>query len=60
MLAGNGLIPCSQLPKTVEGEAGFAASDTNISIFVDKVWLASGGAVSRILYWEDKGVMAYF
>lgn len=49
-------IPCSQLPKTVEGEAAFAASDTNISIFGDKVWLASGGAVSRILYSEDKGV----
>ena len=54
MLVGNGEIPCSQLPKTVEGEAGFAVSDTNISIFGDKAWLASGGAVSRILYSEDK------
>lgn len=53
-------IPCSHLSKIVEGEAAFAASDTNISIFDDKVWLASGGAVSRILIRKIKELQGVF
>ena len=53
-------ITCSQLSKTVECEAAFAASDTNISIFGDKVWLASGGAVSRILTRKIKELQGVF
>ncbi len=48
-------IPCSQLPKFKEGEAFFAASNTNIKIIEDIVWIASGGKKSRILKSTDKG-----
>ena len=39
----------------IEGEAAFAASDTNISIVGDQVWIASGGMASRVIYSSDKG-----
>jgi photosystem II stability/assembly factor-like uncharacterized protein len=48
-------LPCSQLPKAVEGEAAFAASDTNIAIVGEKTWIATGGVKSHILYSPDKG-----
>lgn len=49
-------LPCSQLPKAKEGEAAFAASDTNIAIVGDKTWVATGGKASRILFSPDKGL----
>jgi photosystem II stability/assembly factor-like uncharacterized protein len=48
-------LSCDYLPKAKEGEAAFAASDTNISIVGDKTWIATGGMASRILYSPDKG-----
>ena len=39
----------------VDGEAAFAASDSNIAIVGDHVWVATGGIASRILYSSDKG-----
>lgn len=48
-------LDCDKLPKTKEGEAAFAASDTNIAIVGDKTWVATGGKSSRILYSPDKG-----
>ncbi|WP_042505840.1 WD40/YVTN/BNR-like repeat-containing protein [Algibacter lectus] len=48
-------IPCENLPKAKEGEAAFAASDTNISIVGKHTWIATGGKSSRILYSPDKG-----
>lgn len=48
-------IPCSQLPKVVEGEAAFAASNTNISIVGNSCWVVSGGKQSRVFYSGDKG-----
>ena len=48
-------ISCSQLPKIKEGEAAFAASNSNIAIVGDKTWVATGGKVSRVFYSEDKG-----
>ena len=48
-------IACDDLPKAKEGEAAFAASDTNIAIVGDKTWVATGGKASRILYSPDKG-----
>ena len=48
-------IPCDQLPKAINGEAAFAASDTNISIVGDHVWIASGGVASRVFYSSNKG-----
>ncbi len=46
---------CANLPKYIAGEAAFAASNTNIAIVNDKVWIATGGVVSRIWYSENKG-----
>ncbi|NMH86694.1 WD40/YVTN/BNR-like repeat-containing protein [Flavivirga algicola] len=48
-------LPCDSLPKVNEGEAAFAASDTNIAIVGNHTWVATGGKSSRILYSPDKG-----
>lgn len=48
-------LPCESLPKIMDGEAAFAASNTNIAIVGDKAWVASGGKTSRILFSADKG-----
>ena len=48
--------PCASLPKTIKGEAAFAASDTNISIVGNNAWIASGGVASRVLFSDDKGL----
>lgn len=48
-------LPCSQLPNFEESEAFFAASNTNIAIYNKTVWIASGGAKSRILKSTDYG-----
>lgn len=48
-------LTCDDLPKAKEGEAAFAASDTNIAIIGDHTWVATGGKTSRVLYSSDKG-----
>ena len=48
-------LACDNLPRAREGEAAFAASDTNIAIINDHTWVATGGMASRILYSPDKG-----
>ena len=48
--------PCDLLPPSMEGEAAFAASDTNIAIVGDQTWVATGGRSSRVLYSSDKGM----
>ena len=48
-------LSCDYLPKAKEGEAAFAASDTNIAIVGDYTWIATGGNASRVLYSLDKG-----
>lgn len=48
-------LPCEDLPKALDGEAAFAASDTNIAIVDNHTWVATGGKASRILYSPDKG-----
>ena len=48
-------LSCDNLPKAMEGEAAFAASDTNIAIVGDKTWVATGGKSSRVMYSPDKG-----
>ncbi|MDG1394017.1 MAG: oxidoreductase [Flavobacteriaceae bacterium] len=47
--------PCELLPPVDEGEAAFAASDTNIAIVGDQAWVATGGRSSRVLYSFNKG-----
>lgn len=46
---------CGAMPKTVDGEAAFAASNTNLVVKGDKTWIASGGKKSRVFYSADKG-----
>lgn len=46
---------CTGLPPIAEGEAAFAASNTNIIIKGSKTWIVSGGRKSRVFYSEDKG-----
>ncbi|MEK8179525.1 oxidoreductase [Flavobacterium buctense] len=48
-------VPCESLPNTVEGEAAFAASNTNIVLKGNKVWIVSGGKKARVFYSSDKG-----
>mgnify|MGYP003133162032 CR=1 FL=1 len=48
-------ISCDNLPASAEGEAAFAASNSNIAIQDNKTWILSGGMRSRIFYSPDKG-----
>ena len=48
-------ISCDNLPKSLEGEAAFAASDTNIAVVGNHTWIATGGNASRVMYSPDKG-----
>lgn len=48
-------IPSDNLPKTVDGEAAFAASNSNIIIKKNKVWVVSGGKKSRVFLSANKG-----
>ncbi len=48
-------IQCDKLPKVVEGEAAFAASNTNIVIKGNSTWIVSGGKKSRVFYSPNKG-----
>jgi photosystem II stability/assembly factor-like uncharacterized protein len=47
---------CDGLPKMNEGEAAFAASNTNIIIKGTNTWIVSGGKKSRVFYSSDKGI----
>lgn len=49
-------IPCQNLPKIDEGEAFFAASNTNICIKGSKTFIVSGGNKSRVFVSENKGI----
>jgi len=46
---------CGELPATAEGEAGFAASDTNIASWGDLIWIGTGGKKARVFASIDKG-----
>lgn len=48
-------IPCENMPKAEEGEAAFAASDSNIALVGNETWLISGGTKSKVYYSPDKG-----
>ncbi|TDE41897.1 oxidoreductase [Flavobacterium rhamnosiphilum] len=47
--------PSAKLPKVIDGEAAFAASNTNIVIKGNNTWIVSGGKKSRVFYSSDKG-----
>jgi Photosynthesis system II assembly factor YCF48/BNR/Asp-box repeat len=48
-------LPCDKLPKTEKGEAAFAASNSNISLYRDHAWIVTGGKRARIFHSADKG-----
>lgn len=48
-------LACDKLPSFEDGEAFFAASNTNIKTIGSTVWMASGGKKSRILKSTDYG-----
>lgn len=48
-------LPCNKLPKIEAGEAAFAASNTNISVYKNHVWIATGGKKARVFHSKDKG-----
>lgn len=48
-------IPCASLPEIEEGEAAFAASNTNIAVKGNKCWIVSGDKKARVLFSPDKG-----
>ncbi|WP_457610893.1 WD40/YVTN/BNR-like repeat-containing protein [Lutibacter sp.] len=49
-------IACEYLPKIFDGEAAFAASNTNIAIVGEKAWIVTGGLKSRVFYTPDTGL----
>lgn len=48
-------LPCESLPKITEGEAAFAASNTNIVLRGHHAWVVSGGKKARVFHSPDKG-----
>ena len=48
-------VDCSELPVAADGEASFAASNTNIAIVKNTVWVVTGGTKSRVFKSADKG-----
>ncbi|WP_339648365.1 oxidoreductase [uncultured Salegentibacter sp.] len=48
-------LNCDVLPEVIEGEAAFAASNSNITIEGDNTWILTGGMKSRIYFSPDKG-----
>lgn len=49
-------LPCSLLPPAEEGEAAFAASNSNIALYGDHAWIVSGGKRARVFHSPDRGV----
>lgn len=48
-------LSCDVLPKITDGEAAFAASNTNVVLKGNHVWVVSGGKKARVFHSPDKG-----
>lgn len=48
-------ISCDKLPEIFPGEAAFAASNSNITVFENQAWMVTGGAKARVFYSADQG-----
>ena len=48
-------LSCDLLLATAKGEAAFAASNSNIALAGDNVWLVSGGKKARVFHSPDRG-----
>ncbi|REE81776.1 photosystem II stability/assembly factor-like uncharacterized protein [Lutibacter oceani] len=51
-----GKMGCEYLPKIMEGEAAFAASNTNIAVFGENAWIVTGGLKARVFHTSDMGL----
>ncbi len=51
-----GKMDCKNLPKVEDGEAAFAASNTNIAIVGENAWVVTGGIKSRVFHTPDMGL----
>ncbi|NQV77571.1 MAG: oxidoreductase [Lutibacter sp.] len=51
-----GKMDCENLPKIEDGEAAFAASNTNIAIVGENAWIATGGLKARVFHTSDMGL----
>lgn len=51
-----GKMKCEDLPETEDGEAAFAASNTNISIVGQNAWIVTGGKRARVFHTPDMGL----
>ncbi len=51
-----GKINCDDLPASFEGEAAFAASNTNIAIVGKNAWVVTGGLKARVFHTADMGI----
>ena len=48
-------LSCDILPATIEGEACFAASNSNVSVYENHIWLVTGGMSARVFHSADWG-----
>jgi hypothetical protein len=48
-------LSCETLPQVMDGEAAFAASNTNIATFGKNAWLVTGGKKARVFKTVDLG-----
>mgnify|MGYP005990962107 CR=1 FL=1 len=49
-------VDCATIPSAADGEAAFAASNSNLSLQADgKVWMVSGGKRARVYHSSDYG-----
>lgn len=49
-------VPCNMIPEMNEGQAAFAASNGNIAVYEDQIWIATGGKSSRVFHSEYRGL----
>jgi photosystem II stability/assembly factor-like uncharacterized protein len=48
-------VSCKQIPPAAEGEAAYAASNSNIALAGEQAWMVSGGTRARVYHSADKG-----
>ncbi len=48
-------LPCTSIPETQEGEAAFAASNSNVAVSGNRAWMVTGGRSARVFKSEDLG-----
>lgn len=48
-------VDCNAIPEAEEGEAAFAASNSNIALAGEHAWIVSGGARARVFHSADRG-----